>query len=51
MECFNKGPTTRSRTNSMVGMPKANDKFPMYKEHEDITARSREDANAFMKEQ
>lgn len=49
MECLNKGPTvvTRSRTNSLV--PEKENKFPQYEEHEDITERSQEDVNAFLK--
>jgi len=34
----------------MVQMPKVNEKFPLYKEHVNITERSQEDSNAFLKE-
>ena len=49
MECLNKGPTvmTRSRTNSLV--PQDKEEFPQYEEHADITERSQEDVNAFLK--
>ena len=34
----------------MVGISIGNDKYPQYKEHANITERSQEDTNAFMKE-
>ena len=50
MECLNPGPTvmTRSRTNSLVPQEK-DEKFPEYEEHADITERSKEDVEAFLK--
>ena len=48
MECLNKIPQTRSRTNSMVPQEGENE-FPSYTEHADIAARSQEDVNAFLK--